>query len=163
MYVPCFMLSSRGFYFLGEYKIPKSQFPECCWDCARCAGKSFTNTSHMTKCTDCPQGTWPSADHSMCTPIETRYLQWSESWSVVIVFSSSLGFALVLCTGVVFIKFRGTAVVRAASRQLCYFLLLGISMFYATPLPYIAKPSAFTCKLLPFMFGLCFVLVVGKL
>ena len=94
--------------------------------------------------------------------MEVNYLHWSESWAVVIVFLSSFGFALVVCTGIIFIKFRGTAIVRAASRQLCYFLLLGIAMFYVTPLPYIAKPSAASCKLLPFMFGMCFVLVVGK-
>ena len=35
-------------------------------------------------------------------------------------------------------------------------------MFYLTPLPYVAKPSEVSCKLLPFMIGLCFVLVVGK-
>ena len=116
----------------------------------------------MTQCTDCPTGTWPTADHSGCSPIEATYLHWSESWAVIIVFLSSFGFALVVCTGIIFIKFRGTAIVRAASRQLCYFLLLGIAMFYVTPLPYIAKPSVTSCKLLPFMFGLCFVLVVGK-
>lgn len=148
--------------FLGEYKIPKSQFPECCWSCAKCSGKSFANTSHVTQCSDCPTGTWPTADHSGCSPIEARYLHWSESWAIAIVFLSSFGFALVVCTGIIFIKFRGTAIVRAASRQLCYFLLLGIAMFYVTPLPYIAKPSGASCKLLPFMFGFCFVLVVGK-
>lgn len=111
---------------------------------------------------DCPQGTWPTADHSACSPIEATYLHWSESWAVVIVFFSTFGLALVVGTGVVFVKFRATPVVRAASRQLCYFLLLGIAMFYVTPLPYIAKPSEVSCKILPFMFGLCFVLVVGK-
>lgn len=116
----------------------------------------------MTQCSDCPGGTWPTADHSGCSPIEARYLHWSESWAIAIVFLSSFGFALVVCTGIIFIKFRGTAIVRAASRQLCYFLLLGIAMFYVTPLPYIAKPSAASCKLLPFLFGSCFVLVVGK-
>lgn len=146
----------------GEYKIPKSQFPECCWDCAKCEGKSFTNTSHMTKCSYCPEGTWPTADHSACSPIEAAYLHWDETWAVVIVFFSSFGLAIVTFTGVVFIKFRATPVVRAASRQLCYFLLLGIAIFYVTPLPYIAKPSAVTCRTLPVMFGLCFVLVVGK-
>ena len=149
-------------YFTGEHKIPKSQFPECCWDCAKCDGKSFTNTSHMPNCIDCPEGTWPTADHSECSPIEASYLHWSEAWAVVIVFLSLFGLGLVVCTCVIFIKFRGTAVVRAASRQLCHVLLVGIAMFYVTPLPYIAKPSTFSCKVLPFMFGLCFVLVVGK-
>lgn len=161
------LLSPRNCCFIssftpGEYKIPKSQFPECCWDCARCDGKSFTNTSHMTKCSYCPEGTWPTADHSVCRLIEATYLHWGESWAVVIVFFSSFGLIIVILTGVVFIKFRATPVVLAASRQLCYFLLLGIAMFYVTPLLYIAKPSAVTCRILPVMFGLCFVLVVGK-
>lgn len=116
----------------------------------------------MTKCSYCPEGTWPTADHSACSPIEAAYLHWDETWAVVIVFFSSFGLAIVTFTGVVFIKFRATPVVRAASRQLCYFLLLGIAIFYVTPLPYIAKPSAVTCRTLPVMFGLCFVLVVGK-
>lgn len=156
------ILITNSFYFSGEYSIPKSQFPECCWNCAKCSGKSFTNTSHMTNCVDCPHGTWPTADHSDCRPIEPSYLHWNEAWAVVIVFLSLFGLAVVVCTCAIFINFRGTAVVRAASRQLCQVLLLGIAMFYVTPLHYIVKPSRFSCRLLPFMFGLCFVLVVGK-
>lgn len=152
----------NSFYLTGEHRIPKSQFPECCWDCAKCDGKSFTNTSDMTNCVDCPKGTWPTADHSDCRSIEASYLHWSEAWAVVIVSLSSFGILLVLCTWVIFIQFRGTAVVRAASRQLCHVLLLGIAMFYVTPLVYVAKPSVISCRLLPFMFGLCFVLVVGE-
>lgn len=156
------ILITISFYFSGEYSIPKSQFPECCWNCAKCSGKSFTNTSHMTNCVDCPHGTWPTADHSDCRPIEPSYLHWDEAWAVVIVFLSLFGLVVVVCTCAIFINFRGTAVVRAASRQLCQVLLLGIAMFYVTPLHYIVKPSRFSCRLLPFMFGLCFVLVVGK-
>ena len=159
-YLKTFLFS---FSFPGEYMIAKPQFPECCWDCAKCKGKSFTNTSHMTNCVDCPKGTWPTADYSDCSPIEASYLHLNEAWAVVIVSVSLIGFAVVVCTCAVFIKFRGTAVVRAASRQLCHVLLLGIALFYVTPLSYVIyKPSKISCKLLPFMFGLCFVLVVGK-
>ena len=149
--------------FIGEYRIPKSQFPECCWDCAKCDGKSFTNTSNMTNCVECPEGTWPTAEHSDCRAIEARYLHWGEAWAVAIVTLSLTGFTLVVGTCLVFVKSRGTAIVKAASRQLSHVLLLGIALFYLTPLCYIIRPSENSCKLLPFMFGMCFALVVGKL
>ena len=149
--------------FIGEYRIPKSQFPECCWDCAKCDEKSFTNTSNMTNCVECPEGTWPTAEHSDCRPIEARYLHWGEAWAVAIVTLSLTGFTLVVSTCLLFVKSRGTAVVKAASRQLSHVLLLGIALFYLTPLCYIIQPSENSCKLLPFMFGMCFALVVGKL
>ena len=149
-------------YSAGEYRIPKSPFPECCWECAKCNGKSFSNTSNMTSCIDCPQGSWPTDDHSDCRLIQASYLHWSEAWAVIIIFVSSFGIILTIITCAIFIAFRKTAIVRASSGQLCHLLLLGIAMFYITPLCHIAKPSKMSCSSIPFMFGISFVLVVGK-
>ncbi|XP_068697152.1 metabotropic glutamate receptor 2-like isoform X2 [Montipora foliosa] len=147
----------------GEHRIPKLPFPECCWECAKCSGKSFTNTSDMTSCSDCPKGSWPNDNHSDCRPIQASYLHWSEAWAMVIIFVSSLGTILALFTCAIFIKFRKTAIVRASSEHLSYFLLLGVAMFYITPICYIAKPGKISCSLIPFMFGIGFVLVVGTI
>ena len=149
-------------YFIGYYKIPRLSFPECCWDCPKCRGKTFTNKKGATSCLECPKGTWPNDFHSACAPIQPVYLSWTEGWALVMISISSAGVMAVAFTFAVFFMFHNTAVVKAASRHLCYILLLGIAMFFATPVVYIAKPTISSCRLLPFFFGMCFVMVVGK-
>lgn len=116
----------------------------------------------MRNCNECPFGHWPNHDHSDCRLIEASHLLWHETWAILIVSLSSFGAILAALTCALFLKYRETAIVRASSEQLCHVLLLGIAMSYVTPIGFVVKPSKISCNLLPFMFGICFVTIVGK-
>ncbi|EDO46638.1 predicted protein, partial [Nematostella vectensis] len=147
----------------GEIKVPFRRFPECCWRCEKCTGRTYTNTTNTRNCVECPIGTWPNVNNSGCFPIDAEYLRWEDRWAIVILTFSGIGVLAVVVTVIVFIKFHATAVVRAASQQLCFVLLTGICLFFLTPVVFVMKPSKISCMMLPFMIGLCFSMVVGTI
>ena len=128
----------------------------------KCAGNTIWNKTDMSTCSKCREGFYANEEKTLCLPITDRYPRWTDPIVKMIVSLASLGLVLVTFAFLVFLKFRETPIVRAASRGLCYLLLLGDSLFYLLPFTLIGKPEKWMCNSLPLIFGLCLALNVGE-
>ena len=128
----------------------------------KCGGNTIWNKTDMSTCSKCREGFYANEEKTLCLPISDRYPRWNDPIVKMIVSLASLGLVLVTSAFLIFLKFRETPIVRAASRGLCYLLLLGDSLLYLLPFTLIGKPEKWMCNALPFSVGLCLSLNVGE-
>eukprot|EP00794_Sanderia_malayensis_P015244 gene15244-16818_t len=147
----------------GQRRRPRKTDPQCCWTCVACGGNTIPNATNKYTCSKCRTDFWPNTEHTQCLTIKKVYLDWNNVAILVILVFSCIGLAMVIFTGCVFVKYRSTPVVKAASRGLCYLLLVGVSLFYLLPFSMIGEPNHARCKAIPFMLGFCLSLNVGTM
>ncbi|GAB6022949.1 hypothetical protein CHUAL_007040 [Chamberlinius hualienensis] len=133
----------------------------CCWHCFNCS--TYQVLESETKCTECPLGTLPSADHTMCISIPEVYLRPGAGVSITAIVFSSLGIVLTAFVSAVFVKYNDTPVVRASGRELSYVLLGGIFMCYAMTYVLVVRPTDVICGVRRFGIGFCFAVVYSAL
>nr|CAD7409776.1 unnamed protein product [Timema poppensis] len=64
----------------------------CCWQCRSCG--EFQRKSNDHKCSECPPGTRPNPDHSVCADIPEEFIDFHDPWAIGAMAVASLG----LCT-----------------------------------------------------------------
>lgn len=149
--------------FPGFRKEPRARFPECCWDCLRCRGNTFTNQSGSTICERCPLGYEANTNKSQCLAIPPTVLKWSRGLGAGIVCTCALGILAVLGTFTVLTTHRDTPVVRASSWEICCMLLLGLTFCYVAPLLFMVQTDLFSCQVKPFISATGVCLVIGSI
>lgn len=147
----------------GYHKNPEKNHAKCCWECRLCSGNTITNQTNMDDCTACPRGYRASNNHSRCEPIQPTSLHWNDTLGVIIICISGAGILSVIYTFAVYYVYRGTPVVRASSKELCYILLFGIAWCYATPIVFLVNLTDQVCRAIPFVTGLSPALIAGTL
>ncbi|CAN8004613.1 unnamed protein product, partial [Ixodes hexagonus] len=86
-----------------------------------------------------------------CESIPPRYLQWTETASIVVMVICSV---VMLTTGVVtsvYIRYITTPLIKASSRELSFVILLGILSTNASVFAILAKPTPVVCAIERFM------------
>ncbi|XP_065062907.1 metabotropic glutamate receptor 3-like [Rhopilema esculentum] len=134
----------------------------CCWDCIRCA--KTQKVVSLYRCQSCGSGYRSNETFDGCVKIPE--VHWDHGWLVAIAFLASVGCGLTFFVFVVFFRFRNTPVIMAASRELSYTLLLGITLCYSLTFFMAAWPSTLTCGVLRFGTGfsmsLCYAALLVK-
>ena len=59
--------------------------------------------------------------------------------------ASSSGFVLTLFTGVIYVWFWNTPIIRASGRELSCLILIGVSLLFVVPILFCVEPTAFMC------------------
>ena len=135
---------------------------QCCWDCVRC--EATQKVIGRYECQNCFEGYKANETFDGCVKIPESH--WDHGWLVTISFFASVGCGLTFFVFVVFLWYRGTPVIRAASREISYTLLLGITLCYSLTFFMAAWPSPFTCGVLRFGTGfsssLCYSALLVK-
>ncbi|CAN7988892.1 unnamed protein product, partial [Ixodes hexagonus] len=133
----------------GQIRLQESTTSLCCWKCIKCGDFQFVATPY--RCRDCEEGMWPNADLDGCESIPPRYLQWTETASIVVMVICSV---VMLTTGVVtsvYIRYITTPLIKASSRELSFVILLGILSTNASAFAILAKPTPVVCAIERFM------------
>ncbi|XP_022090341.1 metabotropic glutamate receptor 2-like [Acanthaster planci] len=129
---------------------------ECCWSCLLC--QQFEYLQDEFTCTECPNGTKPSANLTECTDIQVRYLQPNTSSAISALVFATVGEFATVFTACVYVKHRDTPVVKASGRELSGLLLIGVFMCYALTFLFLTPPSTVMCGLQQFLMGIAFTL-----
>ena len=98
-----------------------------------------------------------------CLMINIEHIEWSDTEALVGMALAVIGIIATLWISLVFMRHNNTAVVKASTRELTYFILLGIAISYGTTFPLVAKPSLLTCYLTRILPGFSFSLIYGAL
>lgn len=114
-------------------------------------------------CVDCPFGTLPNEDQTLCFEIPEEYMRVDSVYSSAALIFSSCGILATLYIIYVFIKYQDTPVVRASGRELCYVLLVGIICCYCVTFMLVLKPSDIVCGVQQTGIGVSFTAVYAAI
>ena len=87
---------------------------KCCWVCIACRENQYMKNEYT--CENCPIGWRPSNNLTGCLQIPVKYIQWSETPSLVAIAISVIGLIMTLFTMVVFIQVS----------FVCFFMVFGM-------------------------------------
>uniref|UniRef100_A0A914ZSR6 G-protein coupled receptors family 3 profile domain-containing protein n=1 Tax=Parascaris univalens TaxID=6257 RepID=A0A914ZSR6_PARUN len=118
------------------------------------AGKEFYLDVERVSCIQCPLGEVPNANLGACKPIPPTTLEYNSPWVVLPAAFSTLGIAATVFVVSVFIRYSATPVVMASGRELCYFMLTGISLCYMVTFVLVSKPTVGICAASRVLIGL---------
>jgi len=144
----------------------------CCWECRRCAVNEIA-TANATRCVTCPSLTWPSVAtvidgnaasvNQTCVSIEVVDVRWQTH---VIVFFDVLAAIGVLYCGIVlgvYVRHRNVRLIKATSRELSCFMLVGICFQYVLIVTTTIRPSNALCHVSYVGFHSSFTIVYAPL
>nr|CAD7401917.1 unnamed protein product [Timema cristinae] len=128
----------------------------CCWQCRSCG--EFQRKSNDHKCSECPSGTRPNPDHSVCADIPEEFIDFHDPWAIGAMAVASLGVLLTVFVALIFWTYSDTPVIKASGRELSYLLLLGTLASFCMTFVIVSRPTSFTCGLTRFFLGFCYTL-----
>ena len=134
----------------GE-KMIKSRTKECCFTCHPCGGSQilWNNT-----CVSCGKYETPYENRSVCKGLEKFKIGIKHYLSLIILAESVVGILLNTVVLLLFVKHKDTKVVRASSRELSFFILIGLYLCFLSPCFFLLDPSTIRCGLRRFIFGI---------
>ena len=142
----------------GQYTVLIHGQSSCCWNCRWCDGENYY--SDGTVCKPCATGFQTNTDRDGCISINASYFSVSNAWAATSIAIACVGLVIVGFASCVFAAHFNNNVVKASSRELTAFLLVGILLCYLMPFPFIAKPSPAICAIrrfgIGFSFSICF-------
>ena len=107
-------------------------------------------------CMQCATGFMTNPKKDGCVPIQASYFSASSPWAATSITTSCIGFVIVMIAGGVLVTHFNNELVRASSRELTAFLIVGILLCYLMPFFFIAKPSPAICAIRRFGVGFSF-------
>ncbi|XP_008565975.1 PREDICTED: G-protein coupled receptor family C group 6 member A isoform X3 [Galeopterus variegatus] len=135
----------------------------CCYECVNCPENHYSNQTDMDHCLLCNNEThWAPVRSSTCFAKEVEYLSWNDSLAILLLVLSLLGIMFVLVIGIIFTRNLNTPVVKSSGGlMVCYVILLGHFLNFASTGFFIGEPQDFTCKTRQTLFGVSFTLCVS--
>ncbi|XP_048585408.1 metabotropic glutamate receptor 4 isoform X1 [Nematostella vectensis] len=127
--------------------------PKCCWECSFCDEHQIVVND---SCQSCLPGHRPYTNHSMCVKLPVVHPSLGEAMGITFAVWSCLGMLVTLAICVFFVKSREHEVVKAAGRELCAIILLGIMLCYASIFTNLVEPDAITCTVERFFSSVCY-------
>ena len=146
----------------GHHRVVQVE-SRCCWTCEPCQDQEVSNG---VSCRLCSQSEMPNSIKNTCTSIPITFLDFSHSWSLVLLILTSIGLLATISVMVVFVVCYKNKIVKASSREISSILLLGLVLCFIMPFLFIAKPSSATCAIrrfgVGFSFAVCFSALLVK-
>ncbi|XP_063684140.1 metabotropic glutamate receptor 8-like [Bolinopsis microptera] len=131
----------------GETFFRRAGEPKSCFHCNNCFLLRQVSNGSSGHCTECVTTQKPNEDNSRCVDIELEpHLYRTITGLVLIVFSLG-GILSVVLTLAVFLKNKATPIIRAANRELCYVIFVGLMLSFISVILMVLPPGDITCKL----------------
>ncbi|XP_021106841.1 vomeronasal type-2 receptor 116-like isoform X4 [Heterocephalus glaber] len=146
----------------GFRKSPQEGKPACCFDCTPCPENEITNgTVDMEQCVKCPDDQYANIQQNHCLQKSVTFLAHGEPMGKMLV---GTALSLTLLTAAVlglFVKHRGTPIVKANNLALSYTLLISLTCCFLCSLLFIGRPNTATCILQQTTFAVVFTVAVS--
>ncbi len=144
-----------------EYVLQKEL--HCCWECRSCREYEII-VDNMTSCKACSLLSWPDSNtKTVCKDIPPEFMQLSDSITIGLLLITSFGILLTGGIGFLFVYNRKAKLIKASSRDLMVFIMIGIFLAFLCIFAIIAKPSFTSCHLIKLGFNLSVCLIYGPL
>ncbi|XP_021106839.1 vomeronasal type-2 receptor 116-like isoform X2 [Heterocephalus glaber] len=145
----------------GFRKSPQEGKPACCFDCTPCPENEITNGTDMEQCVKCPDDQYANIQQNHCLQKSVTFLAHGEPMGKMLV---GTALSLTLLTAAVlglFVKHRGTPIVKANNLALSYTLLISLTCCFLCSLLFIGRPNTATCILQQTTFAVVFTVAVS--
>ncbi|XP_070703451.1 taste receptor type 1 member 3 [Pempheris klunzingeri] len=122
-------------------------FHSCCFDCIDCQPGTYQAEKGDIQCTKCPKGKWSVICSTNCTAPTFDVLSWDTPEALELMLA---GVLLLICqgsAGVVFLKHRGTPLVKASGGALGFVALLSLMGACLSLLLFLGQPGDVVCRL----------------
>ncbi len=130
---------------------------KCCWGCRKCRNNEIA--LNQSECKVCEITEWPNEDFTICKPIEPSLLDMKHPILVLIILFSCLGEALCALITVGLVKYYNHPQVKASSRELSAFNIIGLQLGFLTIILLLLKPSTTACIIVHGVISLSFTLI----
>ncbi|CAL8339941.1 unnamed protein product [Merluccius merluccius] len=123
-------------------------FHSCCYDCINCMAGTFQEKIDDIQCKKCPKGQWSLVQSTNCMDPTFEYLSWSQPESLGLMLAAAA--VLIVghgSVGVLFLKHRGTPLVRASGGALSGLALLCLSASCLSLVLFLGPPGNKVCRL----------------
>ena len=135
----------------------------CCWTCKPCRANEYL-TDNRTNCKDCPPNHWPDEKNYLsCVQIEPYYVHATDNIGFLMLFLIGIGIAFTIIVCLVLLRYRQRRLVKASSKELSSFILLGIFLAYLTVIFHVVTPTDPACVCGFVLFHVSFTLMYGTL
>ncbi|XP_038553547.1 taste receptor type 1 member 3 [Micropterus salmoides] len=122
-------------------------FHSCCFDCIDCQPGTYQANEDDILCKPCPEGQWSLIRSTNCTKPTFDILSWDTPEALEMMLA---GVLLLICQGsvvVVFLKHRGTLLVKASGGALTFVALLSLMGACLSLLLFLGQPGDVGCRL----------------
>nr|XP_029132241.1 taste receptor type 1 member 3 [Labrus bergylta] len=122
-------------------------FHSCCFDCINCLPGTYQANEEDIQCTKCPKGQWSLIRSTNCTEPTFDVLSWDSTEALAMMLGVVL---LLVChgsVGVVFLKHRGTLMVKASGGSQVFLALLSLMGASLCLLLFLGQPDDVVCRL----------------
>ncbi|XP_043938187.1 extracellular calcium-sensing receptor-like [Protopterus annectens] len=146
----------------GYRKIVKEGQPVCCFNCIPCSNGEISNQTDSDNCLICPVNEWSNDERDKCIPTSIEFLSYDEPLGISLAVIAMFLLILTTVVLIIFIKYRGTPVVKANNREMSYLLLFGLKLCFLCSLVFIGYPVRVTCILRQTIFSIVFSMSVSS-
>ena len=143
----------------GQYRLFVT---DCCWKCVDCMGTRDISDG-IGICHTCNESFTPNQFRNACVLIHVTYYHAGDPGAIIILLISSLGILATISVIAIFIFHFTHKIIKATSRELTAFLLVGIMLSYVTPFLFVIKPSPPICGIRWIGVGLSFAISFSAL
>ncbi|KAG9348141.1 hypothetical protein JZ751_001876 [Albula glossodonta] len=147
----------------GYRKATRPGQPVCCYDCVPCAEGTISNSTDQPECIQCPEDFWSNEKQDSCIIKEIEFLSYTEAFGMVLAAMAILGALFTAAVAAIFLRHRGTPIVRANNMELSFLLLLSLVCCFLCALTFLGRPSHWGCRLRRTSFGISFALCLSCL
>lgn len=127
----------------GTMKAPTTP---CCWDCLKCPQGTITTVTGAMACVECGPETKSNQERTKCEHLPLINITLTTATGISIAVIAFAGFVLTLFVCASYIKFYGTPVVKASSREVSFLLLSGIVALFALAVLELVEPTDMFCS-----------------
>ncbi|KAI1897335.1 hypothetical protein AGOR_G00082260 [Albula goreensis] len=133
----------------------------CCYNCTACEEGTYTDDWNQHDCEKCPNGTWSLKGWDHCEERKEKFQRWNEPYAIALVTAAVLGLLLLMAVLIIFLIHRKTPAVKIAGGKLCYVMIAGLSVSFASVVLFVGMPNDHLCRARQAMYGLGFTLCVS--
>ncbi|KAL5268822.1 hypothetical protein ACHWQZ_G002608 [Mnemiopsis leidyi] len=131
----------------GQTTFRRAGEPTSCFHCKNCFLLREVSNGSTAHCTECSTSQKPNVNNSDCVDIELEPHLYRTRAGAVLIVLSLFGILSVFLTSVVFVKNKTTPIIRAANRELCYVIFLGLILCFTSVFLMVLPPGQIICKL----------------
>ncbi|XP_022797756.1 metabotropic glutamate receptor 2-like isoform X1 [Stylophora pistillata] len=132
---------------------PRILNSECCWNCISCqVNEVIINNT----CKACDLGYKPNPSLQKCVKLELSHLQWNDPISTSLKVLAGFWVFVAIGTFAFYVIKRHDSVIKAAGRELSFFIFVGIILCYTASFVCLTRPTDFICTLRRFIGSTCF-------
>ncbi|KAJ8333054.1 hypothetical protein SKAU_G00419500 [Synaphobranchus kaupii] len=138
----------------------------CCKTCNFCVSNQYSRGGNET-CRSCQEDEYVSPERDCCLKKAVAFLKWTDGFAVVLAAFGVAGLIFTLLVAALFIKHRGTPIVKGTGGNLCFLILVSLATSFGSLCAFIGKPTDLSCKVgLPLFiisFSLCVSCILANL